>query len=61
MAQLLVSAGIILALWGFALGTAYFVVRDVGSVHVGAEGYLPELKPSAREAADEEVAGGAKV
>jgi hypothetical protein len=42
----LVSAGIILALWGVALVPAYFVVRKVGKEHVGAEGYLPESKPA---------------
>jgi hypothetical protein len=44
--QLLVSAGIILGLWGVALVPAYFVVRKVGSEHIGAEGYLPESPPS---------------
>ncbi|KPI38256.1 UNC93-like protein 2 [Cyphellophora attinorum] len=35
----IVSAGIILALWGVAFVPAYFVVRNVGVVHVGAEGF----------------------
>lgn len=34
---LMVSAGIILALWAFALVPGYFVVRKVGIEHVGAE------------------------
>lgn len=39
---LLVSAGIILALWAFALVPAWFVVRKVGIEHVGAEANLSE-------------------
>lgn len=45
---LIVSAGLILAWWGTALIPGYFVVRQVGTVHVGAEGYIPEDKPSAQ-------------
>lgn len=40
--QLIVSAGIILALWGFSLVPSYFVIRKIGIVHIGAEGYVPE-------------------
>jgi hypothetical protein len=49
---LTVSAGLIFAWWGIALPLGFFVVRKVGIVHVGAEGYIPEAKPSVRTAAD---------
>lgn len=41
-APLIVSAGLIFAWWGIALPLGYLVVRKIGIVHVGAEGYLPE-------------------
>ncbi|KAH7110900.1 major facilitator superfamily domain-containing protein [Dendryphion nanum] len=41
---LIVSAGLIFAWWGIALPLGYLVVRKVGILHVGAEGYLPESK-----------------
>lgn len=44
---LIVSAGLIFAWWGIALPLGFFVVRKVGIIHVGAEGYLPEAKQAA--------------
>ncbi|PVH95664.1 MFS general substrate transporter [Periconia macrospinosa] len=39
----IVSAGLIFAWWGIALPLGYFVVKNVGIVHVGAEANSPGL------------------
>ncbi|KAF2791865.1 hypothetical protein K505DRAFT_247965 [Melanomma pulvis-pyrius CBS 109.77] len=51
-APLVVSAGLIFAWWGIALPLGFFVVRQVGIVHVGAEGYIPETKSSKKTKED---------
>ncbi|EHY58949.1 hypothetical protein HRR83_001788 [Exophiala dermatitidis] len=53
--RLIVSAGIMLALWGFSLVPSYLVVREVGISHVGAEEYLPQLRPSSGVREDRDI------
>jgi len=55
-APLIVSSGLIFAWWGIALPLGFLVVRQIGTVHVGAEGYIPEAK--ALEEPEVETAGG---
>ncbi|KAF1998132.1 MFS general substrate transporter [Amniculicola lignicola CBS 123094] len=50
--SLIVSAGLLLAWWGVSLVPSYLVVREVGIVHVGAEGYIPEAKASTKTPED---------
>ncbi|KAJ4364726.1 hypothetical protein N0V83_009323 [Neocucurbitaria cava] len=42
----IIQAGLMLAWWGVALPLGFLVVRKIGIEHVGAEGYVPEAKPS---------------
>ncbi|KAF2017507.1 MFS general substrate transporter [Aaosphaeria arxii CBS 175.79] len=57
---LIISAGLIMAWWGIALIPGFLVVRQIGIEHVGAEGYVPELK-STDSNADEQSQTGTKV
>ncbi|KAF2034204.1 hypothetical protein EK21DRAFT_85645 [Setomelanomma holmii] len=50
---LIMSTGLILAWWGITLPLGFLVVRKVGIEHVGAEGYVPEVRPSRTSAGDE--------
>lgn len=52
----IVSAGLIMGWWGIALPLGFLVVRKVGIDHVGAEGYVPEVKPSAPIKSDKDRA-----
>ena len=49
-----------MALWGVALVPGYFVVRNVGVFHVGAEGRPKESVPSSRQDEIDDTAAGEK-
>jgi hypothetical protein len=59
-APLIVSAGLIFAWWAIALPLGFFVVRQIGIVHVGAEGYIPEAKTEV-EPVEQQNGGAIKV